>query len=303
MTKLATPQLTHNFLLGLLISLGVVGFCLGLWVQNSWAEEEKKAYVQPLNEVFQTETVYTQEQGEVQLQLSPNFREGRQRNLFQIPLTIEYGITDFWQVEVAWDTHVNRNPISGSTTRGSGDLEIATKYSFMSIGESNYHAAIGLEIGISTGNINKELTEGFTEYEPFLILAKDFPELNNSQIFTRLGVGFVDRTQNHTDPDEDEAEANEFNWNVGFFVPVGPIRVTTEFNWQTNEWHNSGDENQLYLTPGLVWDLPGTWELETGAPIGLNGKSDNYRIITQFIVCRQMNLVRELDLARDTFGL
>jgi hypothetical protein len=276
------------------IQKGLIVFFSGVWLcfvllLPTWAEEEKKGYIQPLNEVFQTETVYPQEQGEVQIQISPTFSEGDNRNLFQIPLALEYGITDSWQVEVAWDAHVSRNPTNGATTRGPGDFEIATKYSFMNIKESNFHAAVGLEIGISTGDINKELTEGFNEYEPFLILAKDFPELNNSQVFTRVSVGFVDRTQNHNDPTEDEAEANEFSWNVGFFVPVGPIRLTTEFNWETNEWHNSGDENQIYLTPGVVWDLPGSWEWGVGSPIGLNDKSDNYKIITQLIYEFEIN--------------
>ncbi|MBC8283705.1 MAG: hypothetical protein H8E32_07820 [Nitrospinae bacterium] len=255
---------------------------LGWLVSSGWAEEEK-SFFQPLNEVFQSDTVYPQEEGEVQLQISPSFSEGSNRKIFKTPLIIEYGITDFWQIEFGWESYINRNPDTGVTTRGSGDFEIATQYSFMNIAESNYHATVGFEIGFAAGNINKELTEGFNEYEPYVIRAKDFPKLNNSQIFTQLSVGFADRKLRHEDPDEDEVEANELSWNVGFFIPIGPIRLTTEFNWQTNEWHNSGDENQIFLTPGVVWDLPGTWEWGIGAPLGLNDKTDNYRIITQLI--------------------
>jgi hypothetical protein len=269
------------YLLPSLMRLLVIALCIALVPSSLWAEE--KNYSQPLNELFQTETVYPQEQGEMQLQLSTKFSEGDKRDLIQIPFSIEYGITDFWQMEVAWDAHVNRNPESGVTTRGVGDFELETKYSFMNIAESNFHAAIGFEIKFSTGDINKELTEGFNEYEPFVVLAKDFPQWNNSQIFTEISIGFVDRTQRHSDPAVDEPEANELHWSVGFFIPVGAFRFTTEFNWTTNEWHNRGDENQIYLTPGLVWDLPGTWEWGVGVPIGLNDKSENYRIITQLI--------------------
>ncbi|MBT3182935.1 MAG: hypothetical protein HOI59_08505 [Nitrospina sp.] len=262
--------------------LFVIALCIGLTPSTSWAEE-KRTYVQPLNEVFQTEMVYPQEKGEVQLQLSPKFSEGDKRDLIQVPFAIEYGITDFWQVEAAWYAHVNRNPAGGVTTRGVGDLEVETKYSFMNIAGSNFHAAVGLEIKFSTGDINKELTEGFNEYEPFLALAKDFPEWNHSQVFTEIRIGFLERTQNHADQSEDEAEANDFHLHVGFFIPVGLARLTTELVWITNEWHNQGDENKLFLTPGLVWDLPGTWEWGIGVPIGLNDKSDNYRIITHLI--------------------
>lgn len=96
---------------------------LGL-VPLSWAEEEQeeiKSYNQLLNEVFQAETVYPQEEGEVQLLLGPTFSDGDDRNLFQVPFSIEYGITDVWQLEVAWDTFVTRNPETGATTRASGE--------------------------------------------------------------------------------------------------------------------------------------------------------------------------------------
>ena len=44
------------------------------------------------------------------------------------------------------------------------------------------------------------------------------------------------------------------------------------------------DLNEVAFIPFAErWDLPGTWELGIGAPIGLNDKSDNYRIITQLI--------------------
>lgn len=270
--KVISSVLVASILFGMMILLPKV-----------WAEEgePERNYEQPLQEVFQTELVYPQEEGEVQFTLAPKFSEGDDRDIIQIPIIVEYGITDSWQFEVAWDAHVNRNPESGPTTRGVGDFEIGTKYSFMNIADSDFHAAVGFDIGFSTGDIDKELTEGFTEYEPFLILAKDFPNLNNSQIFTQVSIGFVDRTKNHADPDEDEPEAHELNWNIGFFIPYQQLRITAEFNWKTNEWNNSGEENELFVTPGLVWDLPGTWELGVGVPIGLNSKSDNYRIITQ----------------------
>ncbi|MCH7500178.1 MAG: hypothetical protein IH886_09240 [Nitrospinae bacterium] len=233
--------------------------------------------------MFQAETVYPQAEGEVQLLLGPTFSDGEDRNLFQVPFSIEYGITDVWQLEVTWNTFVNRNPETDATTRGIGDLEIATKYSFMNIAGSDFHAAVGLEIGFPAGDIDRELTEGFIEYELFLILAKDFPEWNHSQLFTQIGFGLVDRVKSPDDPSDEEPSAHELNWTVGFFVPVGPLRFTTEFSWMTNEWNHGGEESNTFLTPGVVWDLPGTWEWGVGVPIGLNDESDNYQIITQLI--------------------
>jgi hypothetical protein len=248
-----------------------------------WASE--------IQEVFQTELVYPQEKGEVQLTMAPNFREGEAGRLIEVPLTIEYGITDAWQVEMEWAAFVNRSPSGEASTRGIGDLELGTKYSFMNIADWAFHAAIGFEIGFPLGNINQELTEGFIEYEPFFLLAKDLPKLYNGQIFAQVGLGLVQRVKNHDDPTDDEAAAHELTGNVGFFVPVGPLFLTAEFNWLNNQWNNDGEENQMYLTPGLVWDLPGTWEVGVGVPIGLNEASDDFRVITQLTY--EFNLLGE----------
>jgi hypothetical protein len=50
--------------------------------------------VQPTQEVFQTELVYPQEAGEVQLTTRTRFRRSRDGSAAQVPLAIEYGITN-----------------------------------------------------------------------------------------------------------------------------------------------------------------------------------------------------------------
>ncbi len=63
---------------------------------------------QPIQEVFQTELVYPQERGEVQLTFSPRYGKGGGQSLFQAPVSVEYGITKNWQVEVEWDVQSRR---------------------------------------------------------------------------------------------------------------------------------------------------------------------------------------------------
>ena len=82
----------------LIIFIGYL--CLLAWIPDSRAEEELeeiKSYNQLLNEVFQAETVYPQEEGEVQLLLGLAFSDGDNRNLFRVPLSIEYRVTQKWQ--------------------------------------------------------------------------------------------------------------------------------------------------------------------------------------------------------------
>jgi len=87
-----------NFRGTLIIFIGYL--CLLAWIPDSRAEEELeeiKSYNQLLNEVFQAETVYPQEEGEVQLLLGPAFSDEDDRNLFHVPFSIEYRVIQKWQ--------------------------------------------------------------------------------------------------------------------------------------------------------------------------------------------------------------
>ena len=156
---------------------------------------------------------------------------------------------------------------------GTGDLSIETKYSFMNVANTNVHLAVGFELGLPTGDRDKGMSEGFIEYEPFLIAAKDFPGMKNLQVFTQIGIRLVKPTGPGHDFEDEEPAAHELTWGAGFFIPIRQLCITTEFNWATNEWNHGGNENKQSLTPGLVWRLPDNWEIGIGAPIGLSRKS------------------------------
>jgi hypothetical protein len=247
------------------------------------ADDDDDEIEQPIQGVFQTDLVYSQDKGEVQLTLAPQWHRAGKSREWIIPLTIEYGLTGAWQVELEWEMFKHSNPGEGSTTLGVGDLAIGTQYSFLNIGGAHFHAAVALHILFPTGNIHDDLTEGFIEYEPSLILAKDFPGLNNLQLFTQIGIGLVQRIKSPDDSAEREPAAHEFFLSAGFFLPfqhpIGTFAFTSEFTWTTNEWNNSGKEDQKYYTPGLVWNLDNGWEIGIGAAIGLNDDADAYRVI------------------------
>jgi hypothetical protein len=247
------------------------------------ADDDDDEIEQPIQEVFQTDLVYPQEKGGVQVTLALRFHSGGRSKEWIVPLAIEYGLTDAWQVELEWEALKHLNPRREPNATGIGDLEIGTQYSFMNIAHAKFHVAVSFHILFPTGNINDDLTEGFIEYEPSLILAKDFPEPNNLQLFTQVGIGLVQRVKSPKDPNEKEPAAHEFILNVGFFLPFklsfGTFAFTSEFNWRTNTWNNGGEENHRYYTPGLVWNVGNGWEIGLEAAIGLNKDADNYRII------------------------
>ncbi len=242
-------------------------------------DDETRGDRHPLQDVFQTEVVYPQGTGEVQLTLAPTFQHGQARDTFHLMVGIEYGLTNAWQVQCEWDAFVHQAPGKDNLS----DVSLGTKYSFMNVGGTNLHAALQFEISLPAGDVNDELTEGFMEYEPSLMVAHDFPTFHNVQLFSQIGVGLVDRLKTPDDEDEKEPAAHEFFWSSGLFIPFHWGVVTAELTWTTNEWNNHGKEEQLFYTPGFVKPFPGGWEFGVGVPVGLTSRSDDIQVIGHLI--------------------
>ncbi len=248
---------------------------------NSQDPAEAEDSAQLVQEVFQTELVYPQEKGEVQITTAAVWHEEQDGRLMRVPLVIEYGFTDDWQVEIELNPVQDREGGDGESANGIGDLELGTKYSFMNIGGSTFHAAVGLDVVVPVGDPDQDLGEGLLEFEPYVALGRDFPELNNAHLFGQVGLALVRRSRGTDSGEEEGPAAHELSVNTGFLVPVQNLRFVAELNWSTNRWNHEGDEASLFLTPGVVWDLPGTWEVGVGVPIGLMDNEDRFRVIGQ----------------------
>lgn len=144
---------------------------------------------QPLQQVFQTELVYPQEKGAFQLTSAATF--GRENKKFSNDLALEYGLTHAWQVELEWESFARKRTDDGLMLHGSGDLRLGTKYSFMNMRGSNFHSAVGFELGLPGASEKKGISERKIEYEPYVIVAKDFPKLSRLQLFSQLGLNFA----------------------------------------------------------------------------------------------------------------
>jgi len=236
--------------------------------QTTAQQPEKKTYLQLLQDVFQTELVYPQEKNEFQFTVFPAYYQHSGYEQIQLPFLAEYGINNRWQLEIEWNTFQYRKIHPGSSVSGTGDLEIGTKYSFMNIGNSDFHAAGGFEVGIPLGNEDKELGEGLWEYEPYLLLAVDFPKLHNAQLFGQAGISFVQQRET------EEPEGNELNLGGGFFIPFKPVIFSSELTW-----YHSKEANQLFYTPGAVWTMNNGWETGLAFPLGLNRQTLNFGIM------------------------
>jgi hypothetical protein len=160
----------------------------------------------------------------------------------------------------------------------------------MNMRRSNFHSAVGFEVSFPTGSFEKQLSEGFIEYRPYVIVAKDFPRLHNMQIFTQAGVGFVQRLRRQVSVVDEEPAAHKFDLGAGMFLPFHQVVFTQEFNFSTNRWNNGGREREVFATPGVVWRLARSWQLGVGLPIGLTGDSDRFGTVVKLVY--EFNLPR-----------
>jgi hypothetical protein len=230
---------------------------------------------QPLQGVFQTELVYPQEKGAFQFTSTSTFASGNKK--FSNDLTVEYGLTHAWQIELQWESFGRKNNEGGSISRGSGDLHLGTKYSFMNMRGSNFHSAVGFELGLPAASAKKGISESKIEYEPYVIVAKDFPGLSRLQLFSQMGLSFAHSITRSISSD-DTPGGKTIEWNSGMFVPYRKARLTTEINWSKGT-----GENNLYLTPGIIWKLPRDMEFGVGTPLGVSRDADSFKMIIQLV--------------------
>lgn len=237
----------------------------------------------PIEGLFKTDLIYPQEKGELEVELASVYQNHTGGDTWTIPISLEYGLSDCWQVEAEWDSLVQRYPRNHSVVRGVGDLEVGSQYSFMNIGDSSFHIAPRFSIQVPVGDVNKGLSEGFIEYKPAVILARDFPELHHTQFFTEIGASFVQRVKTPADGNEAVPAAHELNWGGGFFILFPHAAPTLELNWANNQWNHHGTENEIYLTPGYLWRARRNMEIGLGIPIGLNNGSDRFEVIAHLV--------------------
>ena len=236
-------------------------------VSSGLAHAEEEAAVQeweqPVQDLFQSTLVYPQEQNELQATFSPRFHKGQEENLWILPVSFEYGVTDAFQVGVEWEVYKHLDPDDESSEQGIGDVEIEAMYSWMSISELPVHAALGTGVLIPTGDEDKDLGEGSVAYEPVAVLAAALDVLNGGQVFLNVGA-------------EIDEDGTEKFVNVGAFMAVR--------NWVPSlEWGWSEEEEDRYLTPGLTWNSGSAWSIGLGIPVGLKDEADDYRVILQIV--------------------
>lgn len=266
----------YRFQFPLFISTIIFILIVPLYSFAETEENNSRIIPQPIQEMFQSNLVYPQEEGEIQFTLFPSFRKSNNSKNARTLFEVEYGITDAFQVVFEWDGLLYKNPNNGPTISGPGNIEIGAQYSWMGLGDGNTHFSLGNLIELPVGPVDNGLTEGFLEVHPFAVLARDFPDVNQSQVFVEFGFNWAEKIRSV--PSGPDPAFNSISWNVGGFFPLGSWRATLEFNGSNNEW-DGGNTNEIFVTPGIINKLSREWEVGIAAPIGTTSTTDDYRVV------------------------
>lgn len=216
---------------------------------------------QDINELFQSNAVYTQEADELQLTLRPEYRNNTNSEHWLLSAGAEYGITDALQVEVEWTAYTRDNPDMAPSADGVGDLSLGLQHSWLNVGEKPLHVAIALEVVFDVGDDDLELNEEGTVWEPSLVVASSPEYLMGIEAFAEIGG-------------EISSEESETYFNIGGYRKLGYQLLSLEFSYEDTE---------RYLTPGIIRRWQNGWEAGIGIPVGLNDDSDDFRVIVLFI--------------------
>lgn len=227
---------------------------------------------QPIQELIRTEVVYPQEKGEFQVTLRSTADKGRDGSVFAFPIQAELGLTDAWQLELEWRSY-SRVRAGDVVSSGLGAYSIGTKYSFMNIGGSGLHAAVGLELDFAGGLTSEGSREDNHEAEPFMAFALDLP--SGVQAFVHSGKAFTLAGVDREKADGSVDDARNVQWNAGALVALRHVTLAMELGLLTkgSPWRPGGER---YATPSITFPAAGSWEVGLGMPIGLGGSSDRF---------------------------
>jgi hypothetical protein len=239
------------------------------------ARSAERQYEPPAEQAFQTETVDTQEAGQVTFTWGGSWARGDGGYAAEHPASVEYGITSDWQVKFGLGPAMLRDPESGALATTTGDWVLGVKRGLPNLGRSDVHVAVGFDFA-APSDTNSRLCSGTRAYAPYLVVAKDLP--GSSRVFTQVGFAFQQSVKETQQP-----AAHVLNWSTGYYFPVGEFLLSTEFSLSTDRWNHAGQTREMYFTPGLFRRVSERWWIGAGVPVGLGADSTHLGVMVAAI--------------------
>ena len=225
--------------------------------RHEQGESKVEAFVE---EVFLGEVVYPQDQGECQFTTGyllankgNDFLWGSKGDDdFEIPVVLEYGLTDYLQVAAI--APVNFLRTGSAETEGVGNVELDLYYNFFNDRRSGRAYGFGFAVGLPTAT--SEIGEKAILYEPYFIA---YQQLGSSFALNfSAGIEIEDPLSHDDETEVEGALAFALMKKYDSFVFLTEIGAEIE-----------SDDTLLRLAPGLFWQPRDNFELGVSLPIGL----------------------------------
>lgn len=219
-----------------------------------------------VDELFMTQTVQTEQAGELQLSVGAMHQRDGDLRFSEISTRAEYGLTDRLQLQAQLPFQVNDRPSNFDAQTDVSNLQVGATYSILR-GDDPISLSAAMDVAVPIGDqaaMPDGRNDDQTIWKPSLMVARDF------------GAAQV-----HADAQAEIARGDDaINYNIGAIYNAGSIAPTMELNARSME--NSTPE--FYATPGLFYRFSESAQVGVGVPIGLNEQSRDGQIMAKFNV-------------------
>lgn len=244
------------------LPLALVACALSNPVAFAGDDDEAGETPQPLNDFFQSDSVFPQGKGEWQVSVGADFSKNAEHKTTELTTGLEYGITDSFQVELEHTPYIRIKPDAEDeeSLDGQGNTSLGFQHSWMNIGGSPNSVAVGFDHEFSNGDAavvaDEDGGKPAAGNEVRLTLARSLGDTGNSMASLQLGREF-------------RQGANESFVNLAAFHAVGKHVFTGEYNWS---------EEESWVTPGVFWKPAKRLDVGAGIAFGV-GDTDGHHAL------------------------
>ena len=217
------------------------------------------------------ELTFVQQRGETQLTLGSRI-DGRGGAL-QLPLSVEYGLTDRWQLGTELELETATD--AGEPTRGEATLGL--QRGWLGLGGGRTHAAAGVEVGLGLGLGGRAPVT----YRPGAGVVRVLHARRGVQLTADVGLavgaGAGEVEEGEVLAPGTAPRVSEGRWpgraegTVGLVAALPRSFASLELAWGARAW-GAGRSATADLVPGVTWLVLGS-ELTAGVPLPLRGES------------------------------
>jgi hypothetical protein len=215
---------------------------------------------------FVGEKIYIQGQGELYVVLEAAYGKGNGERELELAAELSIGVTDRMQI-VAEVPFVLVDPDDGSQRNGVGDITVGFQYNLVQGPDFSFGVRSGFVI--PSGDEDRDLGGGQFVWEPNLLGAL---RIGQSEIYAAVGA------EVHTGNGDPNRDPDAFTYTIAGAYPWRQLIGFIELAGTV-----SADASELYLAPGLWWDVADFLQAGIGVPIGLTGDSVDVQISTLFV--------------------